>query len=175
MQDVGIRYHLPLQKTLEEVTKEYIVHEIDNAYEKVFTDNEKVFTDNEQMLGTTQFDSIKKQLDEFVITAEIKYGSDGMGEIKVWKEKSEKPLPNKAFHYSICLASCCIDIGNVTYVLFDEDDPSSLHATRNILQAVADENDKSSLATLFHSIDLEIQYLKDKIMSVNVNGENFDF
>ena len=60
-------------------------------------------------------------------------------------------------------------------MLFDEDDPNSIHATRNILQAIADENNKSSLATLLHSIDLEIQYLKDKIMSVNVNGENFDF
>ena len=82
------------------------------------------------MLGTTQFDSSQKQLDEFVITAEIKHGGDGMGEIKAWKEKSEKPLPNKAFHYSICYVSRCIDIGNVTYVLFDEDDPNSIHATR---------------------------------------------
>ena len=83
----GCRYpvSLAMAKTLEEVTKEYVVHEIDNTYEKVFTDNE-------QVLGTTQFDSIKKQLDEFVITAEIKHGGDGMGEIKVWKEKSEKPF-----------------------------------------------------------------------------------
>ena len=98
-----------------------------------------------------------------------------MGEVKVWREKSEKPLPNKAFHYSICLVSCSTEIGNVTYILFDEDDPNSVHATRNILQAVSDENDKVSLATLLHSIDLEIQYLKDKIMSIRVNNENFNF
>ena len=81
---------LAIAKTLEEVTKEYIVHEIENTYEKMFTDNE-------QVLGTTQFDSIKKQLDEFVITAEIKHGGDGMGEIKVWKEKSESPYLIKLF------------------------------------------------------------------------------
>ena len=109
------------------------------------------------MLGTFQFDTIKKQLDDFTITAEIKHAGDGMGEVKVWRETSEKTLPNKAFHYSICLVSCSRDIGNVTYILFDEEDPNSIHATRNILQAVADQNDKVSLATLLHSIDLEIQ------------------
>ena len=60
-------------------------------------------------------------------------------------------------------------------MLFDGEDPNSIHATRNILQAVADENDKVSLATLLHFIDLEIQYLKDKIMSIKVNNENFNF
>ena len=102
-----------------------------------------------------------------------------MGEVKVWREKSEKPLPNNAFHYFICLVSCSIDIGNVTYILFDEEDPNSIHATRNILQAVADENDKVSfyyiLFTLLHSIDLEVRYLRDKIMSIKVNNENFNF
>ena len=133
----GCRYpvSLAVAKTLEEVTKECIIHEIENAYDKMYSSNA-------EMLGTSQFDTIKKQLNDFTITTEIKHGGDGMGELKVWREKSEKPLPNKAFHYSICLVSCSIDIGNVTYILFDEEDPNSIHATRNVLQAVADENDK---------------------------------
>ena len=50
----GCRYpvSLAVAKTLEEVTKECIIHEIENTYDKVYSSNE-------EMLGISQFDTIK--------------------------------------------------------------------------------------------------------------------
>ena len=50
----GCRYpvSLAVAKTLEEGTKECIIHEIENTYDKVYLSNE-------EMLGTSQFDTIK--------------------------------------------------------------------------------------------------------------------
>ena len=44
-----------------------------------------------------------------------------------------------------------------------------------ILQAQADENDKTTLNTLLIPIDNEFQFLKDEVMSLNLNENQIDF
>ena len=44
-----------------------------------------------------------------------------------------------------------------------------------LLQSQADENDKTTLNTLLIPIDNEFQFLKNKVMSLNLNENQIDF
>ena len=49
---------------------------------------------------------------------------EGMEWVKVWREKSERPLPDKGFHCSLALIECYVIINGKKYILFDEEDPN---------------------------------------------------
>ena len=109
--------------------------------------------------------------------ATFKHGGDGMGDVNRWRDKSEVNLPDKGFHYSICLLSINVTINNKTYPIFNEPEPNSIHSNKNIMQAVADENNKTTLTTLLVPLNSEMEFLKNKILSVFFPDaeEYFDF
>ena len=96
-------------------------------------------------------------------------------DFQVWRDRSGDLLPDKGFHYSICLLECYLKINGRKYTLFTEDEPNSIHCNRNILQAVADENDKGTLTTLLVPIEQELQYLRKTTMVIHSNGKSYSF
>ena len=165
----GSRYPVSsaVAKTLEEAT-EIFLPQLDYLWEKVINDNETI-------AGTLAFENVVEKMRRILFHAKIKHGGDGMGSIEVWHEKSERMLPDKGFHYSSALVECYVFINNRRYTVFEEEDPNSVFANRNILQSVADENDKATLSTLLTPIDSEIQFIQGKIMTINVGSDEVDY
>ena len=70
---------------------------------------------------------------------------------------------------------CYNKINNRKYVLFEEQEPNSVFCNKNITQAVADENEKPTLATLLCPMEDELQFLSNKIMLLGVNKDFVKF
>ena len=50
-----------------------------------------------------------------------------------------------------------------------------MFVNRNILQSVADENDKATLLTILSPLDVEIQFIQGKILTLKVGSDHVDF
>ena len=105
---------LAVAKTLEEAGEIFLpnVHSLWDS----------VMDDNEGIVGTPEFYKIMTDLNNLLVQALIKHAGDGMGSVKVWHEKSERPLPDKVFNYSLTLIECYVIIDGKKYILFDEED-----------------------------------------------------
>ena len=130
----GSRYNVieAIAKCLEETISLDIIPQIDILWDRVLEDHKH--------LGNPELDKVYEELGNLTFNATFKHGGDGMGDVNRWRDKSEVNLPDKGFHYSICLLSINVTINNKTYPIFNEPEPNSIHSNKNIMQAVADEN-----------------------------------
>ena len=102
----------------------------------------------------------------------IKDGGDGLGDVSVYKEKNDRLLPDKAFRFSFAVVSCkCQTDQSEKHSIYETKNPNSVRTNRPLLEAIADENDKDALIACIRPIEMEREYLKDKIIKVKV-GEN---
>ena len=100
----------------------------------------------------------------------IKDGADGLGEVSVYKEKGDKFLPDKAFRFSFAVMSsrCVSQNSSDKKLLYRAKNPNSVRTNRSLLECIADENNKASVYTTLLPIEKEREFLKDKILKVNM-------
>ena len=104
-----------------------------------------------------------------IIKTVVKDGGDGLGEVSVYKEKADRMLPDKAFRFSFCIVSSMHEGQNV----YEEKNPNSVRSNRPLLESIADENNKASLVACLRPIEIERQYLKDKIIKVKTGEDQW--
>ena len=96
----------------------------------------------------------------------IKDGADGLGDVSVYKEKSDRPLPDKAFRAAMCIFRVDAIKGDRVVTVFEEPEPNSIRRNRPILEAIADENDRPSAILCMVPLEAERSYLNGKILKV---------
>ncbi|KAK3100740.1 hypothetical protein FSP39_024522 [Pinctada imbricata] len=102
----------------------------------------------------------------------IKDGADGMGDVSVYWEKSQCALPDKAFRFAFAVIKVTTIMPNGSeLIIFEEEKPNSIRTNRPLLEAIADENHKSSCIFCMYPIEQERNFLKGKIIRVNVRKE----
>ena len=99
----------------------------------------------------------------------IKDGADGMGEVAVYWEKSDCSLPDKAFRFAFAVVKVTtVASDGSEIVIFEEEKPNSIRTNRPLLEAIADENHRSSSVFCMAPIETERSFLKDKILKVHM-------
>lgn len=96
----------------------------------------------------------------------IKDGGDGMGEMAVYKEKNDRFLPDKALRFSFCLIKTEVVSPSDTFTVFKEKSPNYVRNTKPLLESLADENNKSTIAICIAPNEFERKYLQNRIIKV---------
>lgn len=108
--------------------------------------------------------------DDHLIFTTVKDGSDGMGDISVMKEASERILPDKAFRAAFAIIKCEVKVGDERKIVYEPDYPNSIEVTRPILEAIADENHEACGVTMLDSMEQSREVMRKKEMRVHANG-----
>ena len=100
-----------------------------------------------------------------------------MGDVFVYKEKSDRALPDKAFRFSFAVIKVEAVSPSGSCTVFEEPFPNSVKNNKTLLESLADENSKCAMAICMAPIESEREYLKNKIMRVKTeNGwQRHDF
>ena len=97
----------------------------------------------------------------------IKDGADGLGDVAIHKELSDRYLPDKAFRFSFCVFKIEVVIGDSKPIeVFVEEKPNSVRTNRPLLEAICDENNRASSLVCLLPIENERSFMKDKIFRV---------
>ena len=94
-------------------------------------------------------DLIENKIDpndpNILLKTSIRDGADGLGDVAIHKEISDRFLPDKAFRFSFCIFKIEAIVGNSEPVeIFVEDKPYSVRTNRPLLKAICDENQRAS-------------------------------
>lgn len=103
-----------------------------------------------------------------VIHTIVKDGADGMGDVSIHKESSDRFLPDKAFRFSFAILQCSVKVLDQTVTVFKENQPNSVRVNHPLLEAIADENNHSSCIICMTEIEKERSYIKDKLFKVYI-------
>ncbi|XP_045174389.2 V(D)J recombination-activating protein 1-like [Mercenaria mercenaria] len=102
-----------------------------------------------------------------LLITSIKDGADGLGDVSIHKELSDRFLPDKAFRFSFCVFKIEAVVSNREPVeIFVEENPNSVRTNRPLLEAICDENNRASSLVCLLPIENERAFLKDKILRV---------
>jgi hypothetical protein len=97
----------------------------------------------------------------------VKDGADGLGDVSVYKEVSDRFLPDKAFRFSFCLFKIEASVDNGEFLtIFIESKPNSVKTNRPLFEAICDENNHASSTLCLLGIENERMYMKNKIFRV---------
>lgn len=107
---------------------------------------------------------------DFLYKVFVKDGCDGMGDISVYRQISDRRLPDKAFRASFCIVKIDAICPQGKFVVFEETEPNSVRTNRPLLEAVCDENDSPSTLVCIVPIEAERKFLTGKILAVQCNG-----
>lgn len=113
---------------------------------------------------------LPREPDEPLLTT-IKDGADGMGDISIHSERSERCLPDKAFRHSFVVLESALSNADEKVVLFREPEPNSVRVSRPVLTVIADENNKASMIPCMSGIEAERKYLEGKVLKVQIPGQ----
>ena len=100
----------------------------------------------------------------------IKDGADGLGDVSVYKEKRDRPLPDKAFRASFCIFRIDALKGDKCVTVFEEEDPNSIRTNRPYSECIADENDRPSAILCSVPMESERKFLKGKVLKVECSS-----
>ena len=101
----------------------------------------------------------------------VKDGADGLGDVAVHKEVSDRFLPDKAFRFSFCVFKIEASVNNGEFVtIFTESKPNSVRTNRPLLEAICDENNHGSSTLCLLGIENERSYMKNKILRVQADS-----
>lgn len=87
----------------------------------------------------------------FVTT--VKDGGDGLGAVSVYKEKSDRILPDKAFRFSFAVIKVEAVSPSGSCTVFEEPFPHSVKNNKTLLESLADENSKCARAICMAPIE----------------------
>ena len=100
----------------------------------------------------------------------IKDGGDGLGSVSVYKEKADQFLPDKALRFSFAVVSSTAKTSdNTTKTVYEAENPNSVRVNRPLLKCIADENNKASSIVCLSPIEMEREYLQDKVIKVKIS------
>ena len=100
-----------------------------------------------------------------VLITSVKDGADGMDDVSVHKEISDRFLPDKAFRFSFCIFKIeLINKENERCLIFNEEKPNSLRTNRPLLEVICDVNNHSSTCVCLSPIANERNFMKNNIM-----------
>ena len=100
----------------------------------------------------------------------VKDGGDGLGSVSVYKEKADRFLPDKALRFSFAVISSTAKTSdNTTKTVYEADNPNSVRVNRPLLECIADENNKASSIVCLSPIEMEREYLQDKVIQVKIS------
>ncbi|XP_072172557.1 uncharacterized protein [Diadema setosum] len=97
--------------------------------------------------------------EDHLILTTIKDGADGMGDISISKEATERMLPDKAFRAAFTIVQCQIELEGKLLSVYEPEAPNSIFVTRPLLEG--DENNKASAREMLEEIQTDMQKLKD--------------
>lgn len=124
-----------------------------------------------QIISGLQKHGIDPDDQNLLLISSIKDGADGMGEISVHKEQSDRFLPDKAFRFSFCVIKIDVKLeSNEIITIFDEEKPNSVRCNRPLLESLCDENNHSSTSICLLPIENERNFLKDKILKIETTN-----
>lgn len=106
---------------------------------------------------------------QLILTAVIKDGGDGMGDTSIYKERGDRPLPDKAFRYAFCIMEIHVNVADKMFELYSCENPNSVRQNRPLLESIADENNKSAAAICLVPIEFERSSLAGKFLTVKVD------
>ena len=106
--------------------------------------------------------------EDLQIIMTIKDGVDGMGEVTVIKEASDRLLPDKAVRAAFCVLKCEVLKDGERVTLYEPSEPNSVVCARPLFEAIADENNKASSKALLHRMEADRELMKKKELQVHV-------
>ena len=80
------------------------------------------------------------------LDAYFKDGADGLGEIRQYKGRTLRVLPNNAMRYAFILMHINLTCNGKTHVLYKNESLGSVKSCRTLMNDIADENDSVSSA-----------------------------
>ena len=97
----------------------------------------------------------QETIETYIFTSVIKDGGDGMGDCSVHKERGDRILPDKAFRYAFYLVEIYLELNGQHVTLYEYENPKTVKHNRPLLEAIADENSKSSATVCILPIETE--------------------
>ena len=116
---------------------------------------------------------VKCELDpkeDHLIFTTVKDGADGMWDISIMKDASDRLLPDEAFRAAFAIIKCEVKVGDGRKVVYEPDNRNSIEVTRPILEAIADENNKACGVAMLDSIERSRGVMQKTEMRVHANG-----
>ena len=128
-------------------------------------DIEKFFAENKESVNPDQ-----------ILCTTIKDGGDGLGSVSVYKEKADRFLPDKALRFSFAVISSEGKANDDTsQTVYECENPNSVRVNRPLLECIADKNNKASSIVCLLPIELEREYLKDKVIKIKVSEHKWRY
>ena len=94
-----------------------------------------------------------------------------MGSVSVYKEKADRFLSDKAHRFSFSVISSKGKANDDTFqTVYECENPDSVRANRPLLECIADENNEASSTACLLPVELEREYLKDKVIETAKTG-----
>ena len=100
----------------------------------------------------------------------MKDGGDGLGDVAIHKEKGLRYLPDKALRFSFCVLECPVEYEGDWKTVYMEPVPNSVKTNSPLLEALCDENSKSSVYVCLQPIEAEREALHGKVLKVNIGA-----
>ncbi|XP_070555020.1 V(D)J recombination-activating protein 1-like [Ptychodera flava] len=104
---------------------------------------------------------------EIVLHTFVKDGSDGMGDVEIYRGKGERTLPGNAFQASFAVVKSEVEIDDKQMVVFEQENPNPVKCNRPLIQAIADENCESTLNYCLLPMEAEKEIMQNKIMKID--------
>lgn len=110
-------------------------------------------------------------------TVLVKDGCDGLGDLKMWRDRSESSLPNKVIRYCFCVLQIFQETETgEKHFIYKNQQPNSDTTNRTLMTCIADENDKITLTTILSPILEEQKLLRESSFKILLpSGNQFQF
>ncbi|XP_070538732.1 V(D)J recombination-activating protein 1-like [Ptychodera flava] len=102
-----------------------------------------------------------------VLRTFVKDGSDGMGDVEIYRGKGERTLPGNAFRATFAVVKSEVEIDNKTVLVYENKNPNSVKCNRPLIQTIAEENCHSSLHYILEPMEAEKKMMQNKVMKVD--------
>ncbi|XP_033635628.1 V(D)J recombination-activating protein 1-like [Asterias rubens] len=109
------------------------------------------------------------EADHLVLTT-VKDGADGMGDVSIIKAARDRLLPDKAFRAAFAVIKCEVEKDGEKVTVYEPDAPDSTFITRPLIEAIGDENNRSSAVVLLEGMEHDREVLRGRELSVNVDS-----
>ncbi|XP_070545703.1 V(D)J recombination-activating protein 1-like [Ptychodera flava] len=132
-----------------------------DAVAKTLEEIEPEISENLKSIGVS---STKTEL---VLRTFIKDGSDGMGDVEIHRRKGERTLPANAFRAAFAVVKCEVEVGNEIKTVWDQKNPNSVRCNRPLIEAIAEENNDSTVHYCLLTMEGERELMKNKVMKID--------
>lgn len=107
----------------------------------------------------------------------VKDGCDGLGDLKMWRDRNESCLPNKVIRYCFCVLEIYLESPTSEKLyIYKNKNPNAEASNRTLMTAIADENNKTSITTILSPILKEQKLVRESTLSITLaSGDPFHF